>query len=129
MKLDFCAICGTKEHLHHHHWQAKSRGGSDDETNILTVCPTHHGQLHGYTNMMNHKVLQAEGIARSRILHPEKWVGGQPGRRKGDFNKVREVLKLDIPKTKKAKILGISRQSLYNYISQIKKEDEQNKSK
>ena len=47
MKQDKCAICGTTENLEHHHLVPKEDGGTDDETNILTLCSEHHAAVHG----------------------------------------------------------------------------------
>jgi hypothetical protein len=46
MKLNFCALCGSTDNLEHHHVLPKSYGGSDNEDNLLTLCSTHHVQLH-----------------------------------------------------------------------------------
>ncbi|MFV8451293.1 HNH endonuclease [Vibrio campbellii] len=42
-----CAVCDTAESLEIHHVVPVSKGGTDDETNLLTVCPACHGLLHG----------------------------------------------------------------------------------
>ena len=46
MKLKFCAVCGTTKELQHHHLVPKIRGGTDDETNLLTLCYEHHCWFH-----------------------------------------------------------------------------------
>jgi hypothetical protein len=46
MKLNYCALCGSIDSLEHHHVLPKSLGGSDDSDNLLTLCATHHVQLH-----------------------------------------------------------------------------------
>jgi hypothetical protein len=46
MRLEFCVICGVEENLHHHHVTPKSEGGSDDETNLITLCVEHHAWIH-----------------------------------------------------------------------------------
>ena len=46
MKLEFCTICGVEENLHHHHIIPKSQNGSDDETNLITLCTEHHAWIH-----------------------------------------------------------------------------------
>jgi hypothetical protein len=46
MKLDFCAVCGTHEELQHHHLVPRVQGGTDDETNLLTLCYEHHCWFH-----------------------------------------------------------------------------------
>ena len=42
MKFNFCAVCGEDKIIHQHHFVPKSLGGGDEETNMLTLCPTHH---------------------------------------------------------------------------------------
>ena len=46
MKLNFCALCGSTDNIEHHHVLPKSLGGSDNADNLLTLCATHHVQLH-----------------------------------------------------------------------------------
>ena len=43
MKLNFCVACGIKENLHYHHLIPKIHGGSDEETNLITLCENCHG--------------------------------------------------------------------------------------
>ena len=68
MKLDFCCICGKREGLHHHHWKPKVRGGSDDETNLITLCYEHHALIHSLrpTTWNNHSELVKEGQEKAR---------------------------------------------------------------
>ena len=47
MKQDKCAVCGTTKNLEHHHIIPKVDGGTDDETNFLTLCAKHHAAMHG----------------------------------------------------------------------------------
>lgn len=48
MRLDFCVICGSNslDDIEHHHITPISKGGSDDDENILTLCSFHHGFAH-----------------------------------------------------------------------------------
>ena len=48
MKFNFCVVCGEDKVIHQHHFVPKSLGGGDEETNMLTLCPTHHYLLHQY---------------------------------------------------------------------------------
>ena len=68
MKLDFCCICGTKENLHHHHITPRFRGGSDDETNLITLCGTHHAWIHGLqpTSWNNHGNAVKESLKEAK---------------------------------------------------------------
>jgi len=70
MKLDFCCICGTKENLHHHHITPRHCGGSDDETNLITLCGTHHAWIHGLrpTAWNNHSNAVKESLKEAKKL-------------------------------------------------------------
>jgi len=37
----FCSVCGTTERLSVDHIVAKANGGTDDPTNLQTLCVTH----------------------------------------------------------------------------------------
>jgi len=43
---NFCNICGSTKFLEKHHCIPKSLGGSNDSTNIVTLCRGHHRLLH-----------------------------------------------------------------------------------
>ncbi len=47
MKQNKCAVCGATKKLEHHHIIPKADGGTDDETNLLTLCSKHHAAIHG----------------------------------------------------------------------------------
>ena len=68
MKLDFCAVCGSTEDLHHHHFTPRIEGGIDDEINIITLCYEHHCEIHGkpYRNRINHSELTKKGLQKAR---------------------------------------------------------------
>ena len=68
MILDFCAVCGTTEDLHHHHFTPRIEGGIDDETNIITLCYEHHCEIHGkaYRNRINHAELTRKGLQKAK---------------------------------------------------------------
>ena len=68
MKLDFCAVCGSTEDLHDHHFTPRIEGGIDDETNIITLCYEHHCEIHGrpYRNRINHSELTKKGLQKAR---------------------------------------------------------------
>jgi hypothetical protein len=42
-----CVACGTTRRLNVHHIRARAVGGSNAETNLVTLCRRHHGQAHG----------------------------------------------------------------------------------
>jgi hypothetical protein len=54
------------DELHNHHLVARSQGGSDDETNLITLCVECHGLLHGVDWQNNHPRLVRAGLARAK---------------------------------------------------------------
>jgi 5-methylcytosine-specific restriction endonuclease McrA len=42
-----CQFCGHRQQLDIHHIIPRSRGGSDSEDNLITLCRTCHGVIHG----------------------------------------------------------------------------------
>jgi hypothetical protein len=53
MKHDYCVACANTENLHQHHLIPKSRGGSNDETNLITLCGECHAKIHGNRSKWN----------------------------------------------------------------------------
>jgi hypothetical protein len=66
MRLDFCVACGVRDTLHHHHLTPRIEGGSDDDTNLITLCEGCHGRIHGRT-FKHHRVLQRLGIEKAKL--------------------------------------------------------------
>ena len=66
--LDFCVFCGTKDGIEQHHVVPKAEGGTDDPTNILTVCGAHHGLIHSVRRPANISKLTRDELqsAKSR---------------------------------------------------------------
>ena len=65
MKLDFCVACGTKQDLQHHHLKPRSDGGTDDETNLVTLCQECHAIYHNL-NFRDHGHLTRLGLERAK---------------------------------------------------------------
>lgn len=42
-----CALCDDPRHLQIHHAVKRSQGGSDEEQNLITLCPRCHALAHG----------------------------------------------------------------------------------
>jgi len=42
-----CQICGSGQRLQVHHQKFRSQWGSDEEQNLITLCATCHGRIHG----------------------------------------------------------------------------------
>jgi hypothetical protein len=62
-----CAICSKKtEHLEFHHIIPKSRGGSDDVSNLIRLCSECHGLAHDVSFSNNRGGLIKEAIGKNR---------------------------------------------------------------
>ena len=90
MILDFCCVCGKTDDLNQHHVIPKASGGSNDETNIITLCYEHHNWVHSrkYRDNINHRKLIIEGLARARSA------GKQVGRAPLSQDTINEIIKL-----------------------------------
>ncbi len=63
-----CAICSKKtEHLELHHIIPKSRGGSDDASNLVKLCSVCHGRAHDVSFSNDRGGLIKEGVTRKKI--------------------------------------------------------------
>ena len=65
MVLSFCCACGVRSGLESHHLIPRCEGGTDDETNLLTLCSTCHGHAHGMIRK-DISALTKAGLARAR---------------------------------------------------------------
>ena len=74
MKLGFCVACGSTDDLQHHHLVTRAEGGSDDESNLITLCCDCHLKLHEGIKLggLNAKSIAAreEAKARAQALRP-----------------------------------------------------------
>jgi hypothetical protein len=66
MRKTYCVACGEKEELHHHHLLPRSKGGTDEEGNIITLCIECHGIMHDTSWSNNHAQLVREGIDKAK---------------------------------------------------------------
>ncbi len=41
-----CRVCEFELALHVHHIVPRSKGGTDDVHNLITLCPNHHAMVH-----------------------------------------------------------------------------------
>jgi Helix-turn-helix domain of resolvase/HNH endonuclease len=122
MKLTFCAACGTTKGLDHHHLRPRVHGGSDAETNLITLCHECHGKMHGadwgegnfWSN--KHKELQQEGIERARREGKYK---GRKGLPTETIARVRELRASGMGATDISKSLHIARASVYRCLPPV----------
>ena len=42
-----CQVCGSRNNLQVHHQQLRSQQGSDEDSNLITLCAGCHARLHG----------------------------------------------------------------------------------
>jgi HNH endonuclease len=68
VKLPFCVACGAKNDLQHHHLVTRKEGGSDDETNLITLCTACHYKLHQrqIDGTYNRQQRHLEGIKQAK---------------------------------------------------------------
>ena len=72
-----CKICNKKnEHLELHHIIPKSRGGSDDVSNLIELCSECHGKAHdvSFTNDRGGLVKESIAIKRTKENIDRKWL-------------------------------------------------------
>lgn len=66
MRADTCAACGSTINLQYHHLIPRSLGGSDDETNLITLCGECHAKAHGIQADWRHSELTRRGLATKK---------------------------------------------------------------
>jgi len=88
--LDFCCVCGKTDDLNQHHVIPKSSGGSNYETNLITLCYEHHNWVHSrkYRDNINHTKLIRDGVAAAKAR------GVVFGRTSLPQDKINEIIKL-----------------------------------
>jgi hypothetical protein len=60
---DHCVACNELNNLNQHHLIPKSLGGTDDETNIITLCGKCHAIVHSVKKAWNHSELTKKALA------------------------------------------------------------------
>jgi hypothetical protein len=73
MKLPFCVACLAKDNLQHHHLITRAEGGSNEETNLITLCTTCHHKLHRRqidgTYSHHERVRSGQARAKAKGVH------------------------------------------------------------
>lgn len=72
-----CTICRKKtNYLESHHIVPKSRGGSDDESNLIDICVECHGLVHdvSFSNNKSGLVKEAYERRKNKIETDKKWL-------------------------------------------------------
>jgi hypothetical protein len=77
MKLSFCVACGVSDlvKLEHHHLIPRSKGGSDEDSNLITLCHACHGRAHGFERQ-NIAALTKAALAAAKARGVK--LGGDP---------------------------------------------------
>jgi hypothetical protein len=63
---DHCVVCGTADNLNQHHLIPRSLGGSDEESNLLTLCGPCHAKVHQVSADWRHSELIRKAINAKR---------------------------------------------------------------
>jgi len=68
-ELDECRLCGFEDAdcLHEHHIIPRSRGGSDDESNIIILCANCHAKVHRLILDGIHPELALEKVSGQKV--------------------------------------------------------------
>lgn len=74
MKHDHCVACGSKENLTQHHLVPRSIGGSDEDSNLLTLCGTCHAKAHQVKADWRHSELTRKAMQRKKTKG--EYIGG-----------------------------------------------------
>lgn len=68
MRHNQCAACGSTDNLQYHHLIPRSLGGSDNETNLITLCGGCHAKAHdSKAQRWGHKELTLDALARKKV--------------------------------------------------------------
>lgn len=61
-----CLLCDSITDLHLHHIKPRLLGGTDDDSNLVTVCKTHHELLHSTDHATSTSTLTKIGLAKAK---------------------------------------------------------------
>jgi hypothetical protein len=112
---DKCANCGAGGDLHIHHIVPLINGGTNRITNLVNLCETCHGLVHGL-KMTHHRKATKAGLEKARAR------GRSGGRPKKDVNSVEEALemydsgKYTVPEITEA--TGVGKTTIYKALKE-----------
>jgi len=66
VKHDHCVACGCMDNLNQHHLVPRSIGGSDDDSNLLTLCGSCHAKAHSVKADWRHSELTKGALSKKR---------------------------------------------------------------
>lgn len=66
MIYDHCVACGQSGNLNQHHLVPRSIGGSDDESNLITLCGSCHAKAHQVKADWRHSELTTKALKEKK---------------------------------------------------------------
>ena len=75
---EVCANCGSTENLQLHHVVPLAKGGTNNESNLITLCGDCHAKVHNFKTILTKewKEKQMAGVARAKA--EGKFTGRKP---------------------------------------------------
>ena len=65
MKHTYCVACESTDNLQHHHLLPRIKGGTDESSNLITLCGFCHGIYHNL-NFRDHSHLTKIGLQKAK---------------------------------------------------------------
>ena len=65
MKHTYCVACESTDNLQHHHLLPRIKGGTDESSNLITLCGFCHGIYHNL-NFRDHRHLTKLGLQKAK---------------------------------------------------------------
>lgn len=119
MKHDYCVACGNVDNLQQHHLFPKSLGGSDEDSNLITLCGKCHGRLHAKRLDVSWKKCQREGI--DKALAKGVKFGAKPKLSEDDKQRILVCFETGESVVSISEEYKLSRQTIYNVIKNTKR--------
>ena len=63
---DHCVACGQSGNLNQHHLVPRSIGGSDDDSNLITLCGSCHAKAHQVKADWRHSELTTKALKEKK---------------------------------------------------------------
>jgi hypothetical protein len=113
MRTDTCVACGARGALHHHHLTPRIEGGSDDDTNLITLCEGCHGRIHGVA-YKDHRKLHAISMEKAKAAGKMK---GRDPRAARHATAIHELAAKGWTRERIAELGQVSVRSVYRVLS------------
>jgi hypothetical protein len=117
MRMSFCIACGDRDpnHLEHHHLVPREDGGTDDETNLVTLCCECHGKAHGIRRRNGLRRLTR--MSRERATSEGVKFGRPSALSKEQGEEARRRVTAGEPQSFVAKSLGVSQATISRVVN------------